>query len=110
MIKVIKNQRYTIVAFGDVVGAKFPNYHLWKSKYTVVHKKNVIFLKPCEAANAEPSFPTVAKVATKFLAIQKSSVGSERSFSHGRFEYRGKENMSDKTFMTRTNAREWMWL
>eukprot|EP00924_Labyrinthula_sp_SR-Ha-C_P002006 snap_masked-scaffold_30-processed-gene-3.102-mRNA-1 protein AED:1.00 eAED:1.00 QI:0/0/0/0/1/1/2/0/182 len=60
--------------------------------------------------NAEPRFPTVAKVARKFLAIQTSSVSSERAFSHGRFEYRGKENMSDETFMMRMNAREWMKL
>eukprot|EP00924_Labyrinthula_sp_SR-Ha-C_P000971 maker-scaffold_7-snap-gene-9.7-mRNA-1 protein AED:0.64 eAED:0.66 QI:0/0/0/1/0/0/2/0/460 len=60
--------------------------------------------------NAEQRFPTVAKVARKFFAIQTSSVSSERAFSHGRFEYRGKENMSDETFMMRMNAREWMKL
>eukprot|EP00924_Labyrinthula_sp_SR-Ha-C_P009533 snap_masked-scaffold_2-processed-gene-26.22-mRNA-1 protein AED:1.00 eAED:1.00 QI:0/0/0/0/1/1/2/0/205 len=38
--------------------------------------------------------------------IQTSSVSSERAFSHGRFEYRGKENMSDQTFMMRMNTRE----
>eukprot|EP00924_Labyrinthula_sp_SR-Ha-C_P000752 snap_masked-scaffold_7-processed-gene-2.21-mRNA-1 protein AED:1.00 eAED:1.00 QI:0/0/0/0/1/1/3/0/178 len=60
--------------------------------------------------DAEPKFPTLAKVARKFLAIQTSSVSSERVFSQGRFEFRGKENMSDQTFMMRMNAREWMKL
>eukprot|EP00924_Labyrinthula_sp_SR-Ha-C_P016550 snap_masked-scaffold_6-processed-gene-6.44-mRNA-1 protein AED:1.00 eAED:1.00 QI:0/-1/0/0/-1/1/1/0/127 len=60
--------------------------------------------------DAEPRFPTLAKVARKFLAIQTSSVSSESAFSHSRFEYRGKENMSDRNFMMRMNAREWMKL
>eukprot|EP00924_Labyrinthula_sp_SR-Ha-C_P005651 snap_masked-scaffold_14-processed-gene-0.30-mRNA-1 protein AED:1.00 eAED:1.00 QI:0/0/0/0/1/1/2/0/81 len=42
--------------------------------------------------------------------IQTSSVNSERAFSHGRFKHKGKENMSDQTFMMRMNAREWMKL
>eukprot|EP00924_Labyrinthula_sp_SR-Ha-C_P010337 snap_masked-scaffold_23-processed-gene-3.29-mRNA-1 protein AED:1.00 eAED:1.00 QI:0/0/0/0/1/1/2/0/121 len=54
--------------------------------------------------DAEPRFPTLAKVARKFFAILKSSVSSERTFSHG------KGNMSDETFMMRMNAREWMKL
>eukprot|EP00924_Labyrinthula_sp_SR-Ha-C_P013568 snap_masked-scaffold_5-processed-gene-6.16-mRNA-1 protein AED:1.00 eAED:1.00 QI:0/0/0/0/1/1/2/0/87 len=75
---------------GDVVIARIPNLLLLKT------------------ANAGPRFPTLAKVARKFLAIQTSSISSERAFFHGRFEYKGKENMSDQTFMMRMNAREWM--
>eukprot|EP00924_Labyrinthula_sp_SR-Ha-C_P015803 snap_masked-scaffold_4-processed-gene-9.18-mRNA-1 protein AED:1.00 eAED:1.00 QI:0/0/0/0/1/1/2/0/64 len=54
---------------GDVVGAKILIYLIFKN--TIVHKKreNVIFLMPCEAANAEPRFPTLAKVAREFLTI-----------------------------------------
>eukprot|EP00924_Labyrinthula_sp_SR-Ha-C_P003666 snap_masked-scaffold_3-processed-gene-1.46-mRNA-1 protein AED:1.00 eAED:1.00 QI:0/0/0/0/1/1/2/0/156 len=56
--------------------------------------------------DADPRNPTPAKVARTFLAIQTSTVTSERAFSHCRFECGSKENMSDQTFMMRMNARE----
>eukprot|EP00924_Labyrinthula_sp_SR-Ha-C_P016652 augustus_masked-scaffold_6-processed-gene-10.44-mRNA-1 protein AED:1.00 eAED:1.00 QI:0/0/0/0/1/1/2/0/666 len=41
--------------------------------------------------NAEPRFPTLAKVARKLLAIQTSSVSSERAFSHEQVEVTKKQ-------------------
>eukprot|EP00924_Labyrinthula_sp_SR-Ha-C_P000496 snap_masked-scaffold_27-processed-gene-0.10-mRNA-1 protein AED:1.00 eAED:1.00 QI:0/0/0/0/1/1/2/0/94 len=84
---------------GEVIGAKIHNYLLFKSKDTLVHKKEkMLYLQ------------NPVKLQMLNRAIQTSSISSERAFSHGRFEFRGKENMSDQTFMMRMNAREWMKL
>eukprot|EP00924_Labyrinthula_sp_SR-Ha-C_P006840 maker-scaffold_8-snap-gene-2.17-mRNA-1 protein AED:0.26 eAED:0.32 QI:0/0/0/1/1/1/2/0/704 len=57
--------------------------------------------------NQKAVFPKLRQLARKVLAVQSSSVSSERAFSVAKVEYSGKESLQDETFMMRCDLRNW---
>eukprot|EP00924_Labyrinthula_sp_SR-Ha-C_P012117 augustus_masked-scaffold_26-processed-gene-4.8-mRNA-1 protein AED:1.00 eAED:1.00 QI:0/0/0/0/1/1/3/0/627 len=57
--------------------------------------------------NQKVVFPKLRQLTRKVLAVQSSSVSSERAFSVAKVEYSGKESLQDETFMMRCDLRNW---
>eukprot|EP00924_Labyrinthula_sp_SR-Ha-C_P014383 snap_masked-scaffold_20-processed-gene-4.15-mRNA-1 protein AED:1.00 eAED:1.00 QI:0/-1/0/0/-1/1/1/0/735 len=53
------------------------------------------------------TYPLLAVLARRYLCIQTSSVDSERSFSHAKKTFVGKEALKDETFKTLMDLREY---